>query len=151
MKKLNKNIISCSSSLDYWLCYPGTDNFVPFHSLLIQEYLRIHKFLFCTVCELSYGFVWVKFSFFEGKVKLRNGLLKEIYSKLSVNKLDHLFPYCLHILNITVNNYNLAPTIVRMKMKLFKSEYGLCILKNSKQQIHTREILFAYKTYMRHY
>lgn len=93
--------------------------------------------------------MWVKFSFFEGKVKLRNGLLKEIYSKLSVNKLDHLFPYCLHILNITVNNYNLAPTIVRMKMKLFKS--GLCILKNSKQQIHTGEILFAYKTYMRHY
>lgn len=47
------------------------------------------------------------------------------------------------------NDY-LAPTTVSMETKLFKSEYGLCMLKiqNSKLRL---ENIFAYKMSMLHY
>lgn len=127
MKKLNKNIISCCSSLVYWLLLCWFWYFVPLYSLPIEERL-IHKFFFCTIC-VSYTWYYLGKFFFEWKLKLSNFLFKEIYSKFFVNKFDHLSQYCLHILNITVKNYNLAPVTVSMETKLFKSEYGLCILK----------------------
>lgn len=57
--------------------------------------------------------------------------------------------FCLHILNMCENDY-LAPTTVSMEIKLFKSEYGLCMLKiqNSKLRL---ENIFAYKMSMLHY
>lgn len=126
MKKLNKNIISCSSSLVYWLLLCWFWYFVPLYSLPIEECL-LHKFFFCTICEY-YGIMWVNFLFSNENWSWATFCLKKyIQNSLWINLTIYCNTVC--ILNITVKNYNLAPVIVSMETKLFKSEYGLCILK----------------------
>lgn len=126
MKKLNKNIISCSSSLVYWLLLCWFWYSVPLYSLPIEECL-LHKFFFCTIC-VYYGIMWVNFLFLNENWSWATFCLKKyIQNSLWINLTIYCNTVC--ILNITVKNYNLAPVIVSMETKLFKSEYGLCILK----------------------
>lgn len=134
MKKLNKNIVLCSFSPDDWLLLAWYLYVVPFFSYRnIYEYINSCSVL-CTI-----GIMWVNL-FLKESWSYSESLFKEIHFKVFVNKQPPISIFCLHILNISVKNYNLAPLIMNMKRKLFESENGLCILKISNQQIQIGEI-----------
>lgn len=103
------------------------------------------------MCELSYGFVWVNFHFLKEKWSWETACLKKYIQNYLWISLTFYFDILFAHIKYNCKQLQLSSYNSEHENELFKSEYGLCILKNSKQQIHTGEILWAYKIYMRHY